>query len=56
MIYVLFSNSGIMDLFTLESVSETYFDKMFCLNVKGIFFTVQKLLPLFNQGGSIVLT
>ena len=53
---VLFANAGIMDLFTLESVSETYFDKMFGVNVKGIFFTVQKSLPLFNEGGSIVLT
>ena len=53
---VLFANAGIMDLFTLESVSETYFDKMFDVNVKGIFFTVQKLLPMFNEGGSIVLT
>jgi NAD(P)-dependent dehydrogenase (short-subunit alcohol dehydrogenase family) len=53
---VLFANAGIMDLFTLESVSETYFDKMFGVNVKGIYFTVQKSLPLFNEGGSIVLT
>ena len=53
---VLFANAGIMDLFTLESVSEIYFDKMFGVNVKGIFFTVQKSLPLFNEGGSIVLT
>ena len=29
---------------------------MFGVNVKGIFFTVQKSLPLFNEGGSIVLT
>ena len=53
---VLFANAGIMDLFTLESVSETYFDKTFGVNVKGIFFTVQKSLPLFNEGRSIVLT
>ena len=30
---VLFANAGIMDLFTLESVSETYFDKMFGVKV-----------------------
>ena len=36
---VLFANAGIMDLFTLEKVSETYFDKTFGVNVKGIFFT-----------------
>jgi NAD(P)-dependent dehydrogenase (short-subunit alcohol dehydrogenase family) len=53
---VLFANAGIMDLCTLERVSETYFDKTFGVNVKGIFFTVQKSLPLFNDGGTIVLT
>ena len=53
---VLFANAGIIDLFTLETISETYFDKIFGVNVKGIFFTVQKSLPLFNEGGSIVLT
>jgi len=53
---VLFANAGIMDLCTLEKVSETYFDKTFSVNVKGVFFTVQKSLPLFNDGGTIVLT
>ena len=43
---ILFANAGIMDLFTLETVSEAYFDKTFGVNVKGIFFTVQKLFPL----------
>jgi NAD(P)-dependent dehydrogenase (short-subunit alcohol dehydrogenase family) len=42
---VLFANAGIMDLFTLESVSETYFDKMLGVNVKGIFFTVRNHFP-----------
>ena len=53
---ILFANAGIMELFPLETVSETYFDKTFDINVKGVFFTVQKALPLFNEGGSIVLT
>lgn len=53
---VLFANAGIMELFPLETVSETYFDKTFRVNVKGVFFTVQKALPLFSHGGSIVLT
>jgi len=53
---ILFANAGIMELFPLDTVSETYFDKTFSVNVKGIFFTVQKSLPLFNDGGTIVLT
>jgi NAD(P)-dependent dehydrogenase (short-subunit alcohol dehydrogenase family) len=45
-----------MELLPLETVSETYFDKTFSVNVKGVFFTVQKSLLLVNNGGSIVLT
>jgi NAD(P)-dependent dehydrogenase (short-subunit alcohol dehydrogenase family) len=29
---------------------------MFNINVKGLLFTVQKALPLFQDGGSIILT
>lgn len=35
--------------------SEAHFDKTFDLNAKGQFFTVQKALPLFKDGGSIIL-
>jgi NAD(P)-dependent dehydrogenase (short-subunit alcohol dehydrogenase family) len=37
----------------LGSITEEHFDK---LNVKGTLFTVQKALPLLNDGGSIILT
>ena len=53
---ILFANAGIMELLPFETVSETYFDKTFSVNVKGVFFTVQKSLPLVSNGGSIVLT
>jgi NAD(P)-dependent dehydrogenase (short-subunit alcohol dehydrogenase family) len=39
-----------------ESVTEAVYDEMFNLNAKGAFFAVQKLAPLINWGGSIVLT
>ena len=39
----------------LEAITEEHFDKIFSINVKGL-FTVQKTLPLFQDGGSIVLT
>lgn len=35
--------------------TEGHFDQTFDVNVKGMFFTVQKALPLFKDGGSIVL-
>src|SRR5262249_10951799 len=32
------------------------FDRLFDTNVKGVLFTVQKALPLLNDGGSIIVT
>jgi NAD(P)-dependent dehydrogenase (short-subunit alcohol dehydrogenase family) len=40
----------------LDSVTEAVYDEMFNLNAKGPFFAVQKLAPLINRGGSVVLT
>jgi NAD(P)-dependent dehydrogenase (short-subunit alcohol dehydrogenase family) len=53
---VLFANAGIGGFVPLESITEEYFDHTFNINVKGTLFTVQKALPLLNDGGSIVLT
>jgi NAD(P)-dependent dehydrogenase (short-subunit alcohol dehydrogenase family) len=39
----------------LGSITEEHFDKVFNINVKGLLFTVQKALPLFADGGSIIL-
>lgn len=52
---VLFANAGITGLLPLGSITEEHFDKIFNINVKGLLFTVQKALPLFQNGGSIVL-
>jgi NAD(P)-dependent dehydrogenase (short-subunit alcohol dehydrogenase family) len=40
----------------LGAITEAHFDKTFNVNVKGLLFTVQKALPLFQNGGSIILT
>src|ERR1700748_3656718 len=40
----------------LAIATEAHFDQTFDVNVKGLFFTVQKALPLFKDGGSIILT
>jgi NAD(P)-dependent dehydrogenase (short-subunit alcohol dehydrogenase family) len=54
---VLFANAGIAELAPLGSITESHFDKIFNINVKGLLFTVQKALPLFQDGGgSIILT
>lgn len=52
---VLFANAGWGEVAPLETASENHFDQTFNLNVKGTFFTTQKALPLFKDGGSIIL-
>jgi NAD(P)-dependent dehydrogenase (short-subunit alcohol dehydrogenase family) len=52
---ILFANAGVCELAPLGGVSEEHFDKVFDINVKGLLFTVQKALPLFADGGSIIL-
>jgi NAD(P)-dependent dehydrogenase (short-subunit alcohol dehydrogenase family) len=53
---VVFANAGVAEFASLGSISEEHFDKLFDINVKGTLFTVQKALPLLNDGGSIILT
>jgi NAD(P)-dependent dehydrogenase (short-subunit alcohol dehydrogenase family) len=52
---ILFANAGIGELAPLGEISEAHFDKTFGVNVKGLLFSVQKALPLFQDGGSIIL-
>ena len=52
---VLFANAGLWEFTPLGAITETHFDKTFSVNVKGLLFTVQKALPLFQDGGSIIL-
>jgi NAD(P)-dependent dehydrogenase (short-subunit alcohol dehydrogenase family) len=52
---IIFANAGIAQFAPLEKISEEHFDKIFSINVKGLLFTVQKLLPIFQEGGSIIL-
>ena len=52
---ILFANAGIGELAPLGAITEEHFDKIFGVNVKGLLFTVQKALPLFRDGGSIIL-
>jgi NAD(P)-dependent dehydrogenase (short-subunit alcohol dehydrogenase family) len=52
---ILFANAGIAQFASLGEISEEHFDNIFGINVKGLLFTVQKALPLFQNGGSIIL-
>ena len=53
---LLFVNAGFSIPTPLGSVTEAIYDEMFNLNAKGPFFAVQKLSPLINRGGAVVLT
>ena len=52
---ILFANAGIGEFAPLGEISEEHFGKIFGINVKGVLFTVQKALPLFQDGSSIIL-
>ncbi|WP_181787533.1 SDR family NAD(P)-dependent oxidoreductase [Streptomyces phytophilus] len=52
---VLVANAAVGSFVTLEQTTEEHFDQTFAVNVKGTLFTVQKALPLLNDGASIVL-
>ena len=55
-INVLFANAGLGEFAPLGAITEANFDKTFSINVRGLLFTVQKALPLFQDGGSIILS
>jgi len=52
---ILFANAGGGTIAPLATATESHFDQTFDVNVKGMFFTVQKALPLIRDGGSIIL-
>ncbi len=52
---VLFANAGIGEYAALGDITEEHFDRVFGVNVKGVLFSVQKALPLFRDGGSIIM-
>lgn len=53
---VLFLNAGIAVFAPIEQVTEADFDDQFNTNVKGLFFTLQKLVPHLNDGASVIFT
>ncbi|MFI1393185.1 SDR family NAD(P)-dependent oxidoreductase [Streptomyces griseoaurantiacus] len=52
---VLVANAAIGSFVTLEQTTEEHFDQTFAVNARGTLFTVQKALPLLNDGASIIL-
>jgi NAD(P)-dependent dehydrogenase (short-subunit alcohol dehydrogenase family) len=52
---ILFAAAGIVDTQPLVEMTEESFDRQFAVNTRGLAFTVKKALPLFSDGGSIIL-
>lgn len=52
---ILFANAAIAEPAPIDAVTEASYDKHFDVNVKGLFFTVQKALPLLQNGGAVIL-
>jgi NAD(P)-dependent dehydrogenase (short-subunit alcohol dehydrogenase family) len=53
---IIVANAGLAKLAPFDKVDEKFFDLHFDANVKGLFFSVQKGLPLMKDGGSVILT
>ena len=51
----LFVNAGIAKLLPFDEITEEIFDETVDINMKGVFFTVQKAIPLMPKGSAIVL-
>ena len=52
---VLFANAGVAKFAPVGDVSEAFYDEIFDINVKGVFFTLQKAIPFLNDKASIIL-
>ena len=53
---VLFANAGVAEAAPLGEITEEQYERVFGINVKGTLFTVQRALPLFSDGASVILT
>lgn len=52
---VLFANAGIAAFGPIGDVTEADFDRIVNVNVKGVYFTIQKMLPLLSDQAAIVI-
>src|SRR6478752_2991528 len=53
---VLWASAGMGEPGVLGEITENQYERAFGLNVRGTLFTVQKALPLLNDGASIFMT
>src|SRR5258707_4079125 len=49
-------NAGYSVLLPFEEVTEQNFGKVISIDFKGVYFTIQKTVPLLRQGWSVIIT
>ncbi|WP_067829843.1 SDR family NAD(P)-dependent oxidoreductase [Nocardia inohanensis] len=54
-IEVIFANAGVASFDSIEAVTPDEFDRVVGINFKGVYFTIQRALPLLVDGGAIVI-
>jgi NAD(P)-dependent dehydrogenase (short-subunit alcohol dehydrogenase family) len=52
---IVFASAGIVEMVPTQAATPEHFDKTFNTNARGTYFTVQKALPLLNDGASVIL-
>lgn len=52
---VVFANAGIYEQKPYDQVTEEFYDQCVDINIKGVYFTIQKALALMDKSGSIIL-
>ena len=52
---VLVANASVIAASDLRDAADEHYDRMFDINVKGTYFTLQKAIPLMGEGGSVIL-
>jgi len=53
---ILVANAGVGKFSALEDTTVADFDKLFAVNVRAPFFTVQQLLPVLSDDASVIFT
>lgn len=52
---ILFLNAGVAPVASMEQTTEELYDNLFDINVKGVFFSVQKALPILKSGSTVII-
>ena len=52
---IVVASAGFVERVLTQDATPAHFDKTFGINARGVYFTVQKAIPLLRRGGSVVL-